>query len=58
MPYALYRNGVAERQFRTIFERVRAVLYDSGLPEEFWGEALAYTVYTKERLPSSVLDMK
>lgn len=58
MPYSSHQNGVEERQHRTLFERVRAVLYDSGLPERFWGEAMGYVVYTKERLPSKVLNLK
>ena len=57
MPYSPHQNGVAERQFRTLFERVRAILFESGLPEEFWGEALNFVVYVRARLPSRALGM-
>ena len=31
-PYNPPQNGVAKRCFRTIFARIRAMLYDAGLP--------------------------
>lgn len=37
--YTSEQNGVAERFNRTIMEKVRAMLFDSGLGDEFWGEA-------------------
>ena len=58
MPYSSHQNGVAERQFRIIFNRVRAVLIDAGLEQDFWGKALNYIVYTRNRLPSIILDGK
>ena len=45
-------------QFRTLFERVRAVLFDANLPEEFWGEALNFIVYVRARMPLRALHMK
>jgi len=42
-------NGVAERLNRTIIEKVRAMLYDSGLPKFLWAEATAHAVYLKNR---------
>ena len=51
-PYSSHQNGVAERHHRTIFEKVRAVLYDAGMEEQFWGEAVNYVVYTRDRIPS------
>ena len=50
-----HQNGIAERTFRTLFERVRALLYDSGLPETLWGEALMTVVYLKNRSPCKIL---
>ena len=58
MPYNSYQNGVAECQFRIIFDRVRAVLTDAGLEQDFWGKALNYIVYTRNRLPSTILNGK
>ena len=33
-------NGVAERMNRTLIEKVRALIIDSGMPKNFWGYAL------------------
>jgi transposase InsO family protein len=40
-------NGVSERLNRTLLNKVRAMLHDSGLPKFLWGEALMYAVYLK-----------
>ena len=50
-PNTSYQNGKAERRIRTIFERVRTGLSDSGLPPGFWAEAAVYAVYTLNRTP-------
>jgi hypothetical protein len=42
-------NGLAERLNRTLIEKVRAILHDTGLPKFLWGEALQYVVYVKNR---------
>jgi hypothetical protein len=42
-------NGVAERLNRTLIEKVRALLHDTGLPKFLWGEALNYVTYIKNR---------
>ena len=55
-PYNPHQNGVAERGFRTHFDRVRSILHAAGMPQQFWGEALAYAVYTKNRLPTKAVD--
>ena len=34
------QNGVAERLNGILAEKVRAMLYDSGLPQFLWGEAV------------------
>ena len=49
------QNGVAERQNRSVFERVRVVLIESGLPIYLWAEAACYVVYTKNRNASATL---
>ena len=48
------RNGVVERCFRTLFERTRAILSDSGMPSNKWGEAISYVTYLKNRSPRHV----
>ena len=50
-PNTSYQNGKAERRIRTIFERVRTGLSDSGLPPGYWAEAAVYAVYTLNRTP-------
>ena len=42
-------NGVAERLNRTLLDKVRAMLHDSGLPKFLWAEATAHAVYLKNR---------
>ena len=39
-PYSPELNGVAERLNRTLCDKVRAMLDDSGLPPKYWGEAV------------------
>ena len=41
------QNGDAECQNRTIFDRVRTILIDAGLPLFLWAEAVNYIIYTK-----------
>jgi hypothetical protein len=40
---------VSERLNRTIMEKVRAMLDDSGLPKFLWAEAVSHAVYLKNR---------
>ncbi|KAA0047306.1 Retrovirus-related Pol polyprotein from transposon TNT 1-94 [Cucumis melo var. makuwa] len=49
------QNGRAERKHRHILDSVRALLLSASCPEKFWGEAALTSVYTINRLPSSVL---
>jgi len=51
-PETSYQNGKAERKIRSIFEKVRTCLADSGLPPGFWADAAVYVVYTLNRTPS------
>lgn len=39
-PYTPQQNGLAERMNRTLLDRVRCMLIDSGLSRGFWAEAL------------------
>ena len=50
------QNGVAERLNRTIEERTRAILADSGLPIDVWNEVWNTAVYIYNRSPHSALD--
>ena len=50
------QNGAAERLNRTILERMRAMLDDSGLPKELWGEAACTAAFIRNRSPVSGRD--
>ncbi len=52
------QNGAAERRNRVIMERIRAMLFDSGLPVYLWGEALFHAVFLINRSPAAVLNDK
>ena len=39
-PYTQSQNGVSERSWRTLMEKARSMLFDSGLPNNFWGQAI------------------
>src|SRR5882762_7004511 len=49
------QNGDAKRQNRTIFDRVRTILIDAGLPLFLFAEAVNYIVYTKNRHSTQAL---
>lgn len=54
--YTPQQNGVAERMNRTIMEKVRCLLNESGLGEEFWAEAASTATYLINRSPCSAID--
>lgn len=56
--YTPQQNGVAERMNRTIMEKVRCLLSESGLSEDFWSKAAAFSVYTINRSPLSAVGFK
>ena len=51
-PYSSAQNGLAERAIRTTMDDVRTLLSDSGLGHSFWAEAAAYSVDTRNLIPS------
>lgn len=56
--YTPEQNGVAERKNRFILEITRAIMLDSKVPNHFWPEAVATSVYLLNRLPTKALDLK
>ena len=50
-PHTPQLNGVSERFNRTVMEKVRAMLHQSGLPRRFWTEAAKTAAYLHNRLP-------
>jgi len=49
------QNGVAERANRTIEEGVISMLYESGMPPSFWGEALASFIHVSNKVSTTTL---
>ncbi|KAE8708956.1 hypothetical protein F3Y22_tig00110332pilonHSYRG00622 [Hibiscus syriacus] len=52
------QNGVAERMHRTLLEKVRCMLSNTGLGKAFWTEAVTYAGHLINRLPSSAIGGK
>jgi Reverse transcriptase (RNA-dependent DNA polymerase)/GAG-pre-integrase domain/gag-polypeptide of LTR copia-type len=51
-PYSSSQNGLAERAIRTTIEDVRTLIHDSGLGHSYWAEGAAYSIYTRNLIPS------
>lgn len=51
-PYSSAQNGLAERAIRTTFDDVRTLLQDSSLGHSYWAEAAAYSINTRNLIPS------
>ena len=54
VPKTLKQNGVAERLNRTLVEKVRCMLSDSGMPKVFLAEAHSTATYLHNRSPSKL----
>ena len=53
--YTPQQNGVAERMNRTIADKIRCMLAETGLEKKFWAEAASTAVYLINRSPSASL---
>lgn len=51
-PYMHEENGIAERGWKTIVIMKDSLLIDSGLPSNFWAEAMESANYLRNRLPT------
>lgn len=56
--YTPQQNGVAERMNRTIMDKVRSMLSESGLSKRFWAEAASTAVYVINRSPASAIEFE
>ncbi|GIL87679.1 hypothetical protein Vretifemale_15713, partial [Volvox reticuliferus] len=50
-PYSPQQNGKAERLNRTLLDKVRAMLAESGVSKSLWHEALSTACYLRNRSP-------
>nr|GEY69849.1 hypothetical protein [Tanacetum cinerariifolium] len=50
------QNGLAERMNRTLLNKVRCLLIQTGLPDSFWAEATVTAAYLINRSPSTALE--
>ncbi|TID31301.1 hypothetical protein CANINC_000106, partial [Pichia inconspicua] len=56
VPHNSSQNGVAERKHRTIQEKARTLLHESGLSYKFWSEAVKTAEFLVNRYPTPVLN--
>ncbi|GKA03384.1 retrovirus-related pol polyprotein from transposon TNT 1-94 [Tanacetum coccineum] len=52
------QNGVAKRMNKTLMDKVRCLLIQSGLPKTFWAEATCMAAYLINRSPSRTIEKK
>lgn len=50
--YTPQQNGVSERKNRTILNMVRSILTKSGVPKNFWPEAVNWSIHILNRSPT------
>lgn len=53
-PYSPESNGVAEQKNQTLKEMMNAMLQESELAQDMWGEALLTTNYILNKIPHKV----
>ena len=56
VPHTPQQNGVSERMNRTLFDKARTMLEDSGINKCFWGHAIQTAAYLANRSPTSAID--
>ncbi|KAG7559229.1 Ribonuclease H-like superfamily [Arabidopsis thaliana x Arabidopsis arenosa] len=56
--YTPQQNGVSERMNRTIADKIRCMLAETGMEKKFWAEAAATVVYLINRFPNASLKFK
>ncbi|MBW0547434.1 hypothetical protein O181_087149 [Austropuccinia psidii MF-1] len=57
-PYTPQKNPILERGNRTLFEKVRVMLYNYQVPSEWWGEACAMAMFILNRTPTSAISFQ
>lgn len=54
-PHTPQQNGISERKNRTLVESARCMLAESGLPQQFWAEAISMANHVRNRCITKVL---
>ena len=57
-PHTPPRNDTAERFNRTLLEKIRSLMFDSGLPKYMWNSALEVAVNLYNRTPNSPIEFQ
>ena len=57
-PYTPEHNEVSERFNRTLQEKIRAYMFDSGLPKTMWQHALDAAVHAYNRTPHKTIEFE
>ncbi len=57
VPGTPQQNGTAECMNKTLIEKARSMRLQSGLPKQFWAEAISKAAYLINRGPSKPLDL-
>lgn len=52
-----WKTNTAERSNRSILNAARSIIYSSWVPIHLWAEAIAYSVYTLNRVLSSTAEI-
>ncbi|GKD17560.1 retrovirus-related pol polyprotein from transposon TNT 1-94 [Tanacetum coccineum] len=55
---SLQQNGLTKRMNKTLMDKVRCLLIQSGLPKTFWAEATCTTAYLIDRSPLTAIEKK
>lgn len=58
VPYCPEQNGTSERMNRTLVEKARSMVFDSGISRKFWGEAVQTAAFLANRSPASAIGQK
>lgn len=57
-PYSSQQNGVSERMNRTLYDKARTMMIETGLPKYLWVEAILCAAYQLNRCPSAAINYR